>query len=121
MFVVNMCNNNSDIVTSFRLKNVIFRFKNFRLNIQWDGFNPWEEEKSKRKSRTAAATGLVKEAGGYSNAYRCDLLFWQAKNSLQFTLFMYNIHAESPPPKTLISHGARDWVQTSTSPDEISF
>lgn len=32
-----------------------------------------------------------------------------------------SLHAESPPPKTLISHGARDWVQTSTSPDEISF
>lgn len=30
-------------------------------------------------------------------------------------------HADRPPPKTLISHGARDSVHTSTSPDEISF
>ncbi len=29
--------------------------------------------------------------------------------------------ADSPPPKTLISYGARDWVQTSMSPNEISF
>lgn len=27
-------------------------------------------------SGAAAATGSVKEAGGHSNAYRCDLLFW---------------------------------------------
>lgn len=32
-----------------------------------------------------------------------------------------SVHADSPPPKTLISYGARDWVQTSTSPNEISF
>lgn len=109
-------------MTSFSLKVVIFLFKNFRLNIQWDGCNPLAEEKKvKKKSRTLAATGLVNKAGVYSNAHRCDLLFWQANNSLQFTLFLYSIHAESPPPKTLISHGARDLVRTSTSPDEISF
>lgn len=32
-----------------------------------------------------------------------------------------SVHADSPPPRTLISYGARDWVQTSTSPNEISF
>lgn len=32
-----------------------------------------------------------------------------------------SVHADSPPPKTLISYGARDSVQTSTPPDEISF
>lgn len=115
-----MYNNNSDIVT--RLKIVIFLFK----TLHWlpNGMaliHGRKKKKQEKISRTAAATGLVKEAGGYRNAYRCDLLFWQAKHSLQFTLFMYNIHAEIPPPKTLISHGARDWVQTSTSPDEISF
>lgn len=32
-----------------------------------------------------------------------------------------SVHADSPPPKTLISYGARDWVQTSIPPNEISF
>lgn len=39
----------------------------------------------------------------------------------QFIHVQRHVHADSPPPKTLISYGARDWVQTSTSPDEISF
>lgn len=44
-------------------------------------------------------------------------------NISYFSFFhvQHHVHADSPPPKTLISYGARDWVQTSTSPDEISF
>lgn len=113
-------------MTIFSLSVMIFIFIKFSLNIQNATFCQWEGEKKKKlktkKKQDRSCDGLVREAGGYSNAYRCDLLFGMptTPHSSLYSCTT-SVHAESPPPKTLISYGARDLVQTSTSPDEISF
>lgn len=87
-------------------------------------FVNWREKKKLKikEKQGRICDGLVREAGGYRNAYRCDLLFGMpATPHASLYSCTTSVHAESPPPKTLISYGARDWVQTSTSPDEISF
>lgn len=61
------------------------------------------------QSRTAAGTILWMKQ---SNSYKSDLL-------PQVFSWRTTAPADRPPPRTLISCGARDSVQTSTSPDEI--
>lgn len=81
----------------------------------------WEKKRFNKK-QDSSCDQFVNEAGQSSNSYICDLLFGIPKTShvLAYSCTT-SVHADSPPPKTLISYGARDWVQTSTSPDEISF
>lgn len=63
------------------------------MNIQLDGSSPWEEGEEKQEgSRAAAAAGSVGEAGGYSNACRCDLLFWQVHCTHVQHHYMLRVH-----------------------------
>lgn len=62
----------------------------------------------------------MKQESTLIHTYVTYLSSKQASHILVYSCTM-SVHADSPPPKTLISYGARDWVQTSMSPDEISF
>lgn len=81
-----------------------------------------EEKHRSNKKQDGSCDQLVNEAAEYSYLYKCDLLF-TIKGTSHISVYSCttSVHADSPLPKTLISYGARDWVQTSTSPDEISF
>lgn len=74
------------------------------------------------KKQDSSCDQLVNEVGEYSNLYKRDLLFGITRTShISVYSCTMPVHADSPPPRTLISYGARDWEQTSTSPNEISF
>ena len=81
------------------------------------------------KKQESSCEQLMNGAGRQSNSDKCDSLFGITTTSPIYIQFIYinkysctmSVHADSPPPKTLISYGARDCVQTSTPPNEISF
>lgn len=103
---------------------MFFLFKNFGLNIQWGAFSRWKERnvKVKKEAGQQLRQGQWKKQEG--TVMHTDVTYFFGKSGAPYSsLYSWttSFHAESPPPKTLISHGARDWVQTSTSPDEISF
>lgn len=81
----------------------------------------WKEGNKARKKQGSSCDRVNERSRRAQYCIHMWPTFWQVGASLHFMHGQHLSHAESPPPRTLISHGARDWVQTSTSPDEISF
>lgn len=81
-----------------------------------------KKKKGKKEAGQQLGQGQWKKQEG--TVMHTDVTYFFGKSGSPYSSLYScttSLHAESPPPKTLISHGARDWVQTSTSPDEISF
>ena len=96
---------------------LVIKERGFMIKVCLSRWETRREKKRFNKKQNSSCDQLVNEY-----LYKCDLLCGITKTShISVCSCTESVHADSPPPRTLISYGARDWVQTSTSPNEISF